>query len=313
MKNRVKTIVTHGANFHADDVFAVAILILLSEKRGESRPRVIRTLAPERYPESDYIVDIGAVYNAKKGRFDHHQEGGAGQRTNGVPYSSCGLVWKAYGKELVGSSFGAQWVDRHIIQAIDGMDSGMYLYKPVLEDINPFLFQDYISMVCDNVKRSVSPDKFDKEFMRLVNLVKEVLSISIKNAQDRVLIQKQAESLYHKAQDKRVIISDKFIPTRFDDVGAQKNEKPLVFVFPDLRGGWSAKVVPKGSQTYDTYISFPKKWRGKSGEELEKITGIIGAKFCHNAGFLLVGKDKETILKLVALTFKELKQKPFIY
>ena len=33
-------------------------------------------------------------------------------------------------------------------------------------------------------------------------------------------------------------------------------------------------------------ISFPKDWRGKTGEELEDISGISGLTFCHNGGFL---------------------------
>ncbi len=324
----MQTIITHAANFHADDVCAVATLQLLLAQRGE-KYTVIRTLHPEQYPDADFIVDIGGVFSAKKNRFDHHQEGGAGKRANGVPYASFGLVWKTYGKEVSGSAFAADWVDRHMVQSIDAMDSGMYVYKPVIEDVYPFLFEDYIFAACGNVKDNHAKDnriktnnqissgekklmkQFDKEFMRMVKVVKDVLTIQIHQAKHREGVFALAKKVYLKAKDKRVIISDTYIPTRFSEFKTPKFVEPLVFVYPDLRGGWSAKVVPVGDQTYESRISFPVQWRGKRGEDLEKTTGIRGAKFCHNSGFLLVGENKEALLKLLELAWKELKLKPF--
>ena len=40
---------------------------------------------------ADIVIDVGGQYDPDAGRFDHHQRGGAGERENGIPYSSFGL------------------------------------------------------------------------------------------------------------------------------------------------------------------------------------------------------------------------------
>lgn len=295
----MKTIVTHGANFHSDDVFAVATLLLVIEQ-NKDKAKVIRTLEPEKYMQSaDYIVDIGRVNDAKKNRFDHHQVGGAGIRPNSVPFASFGLVWKKFGKKLTGLDYAADWIDRQIVQGIDGMDSGMYLYKPVIEDVHPFLFQEYFKSACDVVKGNLDNGNFDKEFMRMVTVAKDVLRVFIIKSKQREVIAKDARAIYKKAKDKRIMIANKFIPTTFGVFKAPEFVEPLVFIYPDLRGGWSAKVVTKSSQSYDSRMKFPAPWRGKSGEELAKITGVDDAKFCHNSGFLAVANSKEGAIEMV--------------
>jgi len=55
----------------------------------------------------DVLVDVGRELDPARGRFDHHQPGGAGRRINragnpDIPLSSCGLVWHAVGLMLSG-------------------------------------------------------------------------------------------------------------------------------------------------------------------------------------------------------------------
>jgi uncharacterized UPF0160 family protein len=49
---------------------------------------------------------------------------------------------------------------------------------------------------------------------------------------------------------------------------------------------------------------FPIEWRGKRDAKLVEVTGVSGAKFCHNAGFLLVAETKDALLKLLTLIIK---------
>ncbi len=60
MKNKI-TIVTHSSKFHADDVFAVATLMLLLEKDHEIT--VVRSRDPDVAFHADYVVDTGFVYS----------------------------------------------------------------------------------------------------------------------------------------------------------------------------------------------------------------------------------------------------------
>ncbi len=114
------TVATHNGNFHADDVFSIAALrhILPTFK-------LIRTRDLELIAQADIVIDVGGEYDPAAGRFDHHQRGGAGERENGIPYSSFGLIWQKYGLELCqGDPDVAHAVDAGLVSTIDAIDCG---------------------------------------------------------------------------------------------------------------------------------------------------------------------------------------------
>src|ERR687885_1182144 len=88
-------VATHDGSFHADEVFAVAALSLLGEPL-----EVVRTRDEVAMAASDVRVDVGFAADPATGDFDHHQRGGAGERPNGIPYASFGLVWRHHGAAL---------------------------------------------------------------------------------------------------------------------------------------------------------------------------------------------------------------------
>ena len=75
--------ITHSGKFHADEVMATVILEKIMTVNLLRVSKVPKTINP------DVIVfDIGG------GKFDHHQENKNGERENGIPYASSGLVWR---------------------------------------------------------------------------------------------------------------------------------------------------------------------------------------------------------------------------
>ena len=81
---------THDGIFHADDVFAAAIL------RWEfPQVQIVRTRDQRRLAAADLRFDVGGRSDGVTD-FDHHQREGAGVRPNGVPYAAAGLVWVTY-------------------------------------------------------------------------------------------------------------------------------------------------------------------------------------------------------------------------
>src|SRR3989344_8466592 len=92
-------IVTHNGRFHIDELFGIAAVMLAYPGKHQ----VLRTRDMEVVASADVVIDVGGIYDPSKNRFDHHQEGGAGLRENGVPYSSFGLVWQKFGEQLSGS------------------------------------------------------------------------------------------------------------------------------------------------------------------------------------------------------------------
>ena len=72
---RTRIIATHSGSFHADDVFGVGILMGVFPAHA-----LIRTRDQARIDAADFAVDVGGVWDAATGRFDHHQRGFAGAR-----------------------------------------------------------------------------------------------------------------------------------------------------------------------------------------------------------------------------------------
>ena len=72
---------THAGKFHADDVFATALLQILRPDIKITRGFVV----PDDFD--------GIVYDIGFGMFDHHQEPRE-TRPNGIPYAAFGLLWQ---------------------------------------------------------------------------------------------------------------------------------------------------------------------------------------------------------------------------
>lgn len=305
MKNSVITIVTHSANFHTDDVFATATLLMYLEQKGE-RAKVIRSFDDAVYKEADYVLDVGRVYDPKKNRFDHHQ-GGAGERPNGIPYASFGLVWKKFGKALCGSQRAADMVDEEMIAHIDANDNGTPTYTSLFPDIKIFTIDEYVGMEADAIKsidfkdRAEANKAFDKKFKELVNWARGVITSAIAKSKEKLKFEKEAIKAYEQAPDKRIIILKRFLPYSFADF-----PEPLIIIYPDLRveGVWCAKTVKIKNDPLKARIDYPKEWCGKFDEELAKVTGVPDAKFSHASGFLMSAYSKEGAIALATKALK---------
>lgn len=300
----MKKIVTHGINFHNDDLFATATLMFLLKKRKEEFNLVrVKDFNPEAWKDADFILDIGRVYDEEANRFDHHQEGGAGERENGIPYATFGLIWKKFGKEIAGSEEVANYVDRKIVQPIDAEDNGIELYEGLkFEKVSPFVIQEFFYIFCDKAGREFDATgdegAYDREFERLLPIAESIVVELIEKGKFKIAAREEAQKLLDKAEDKRVIIMDKFLGFDFSEF-----PEPLLTIYPDRRtkGHWCAKTVKKSDRkdSFEARMYFPKEWAGKNGEEFVNISGVKDAYFCHNARFLAVAGSKEGILKLV--------------
>ena len=97
---------THDGRFHADEIFALAVLKLIFPDL-----EIVRSRDEKVYKNADIIVDVGHVYDAENLIFDHHQRSFSLKRASGIPYASFGLVWKQYGEFLCGSTEIAEYLD----------------------------------------------------------------------------------------------------------------------------------------------------------------------------------------------------------
>lgn len=282
-----KICVTHDGSFHSDDLFASAVLSILND----GHIKIVRTRDEEWFKKGDYVYDVGGIYDPKINRFDHHQEGGAGSRLNGVPYSSFGLIWKEFGEKLCGSKEIADKIEEKLVQSIDANDNGINLFE-VKGEVAPYTIQDIFYNFRPTWQEG---DDYDDRFIKLLPFVIEILKREIVQTKDRLKAEFIIRSAYENADDKRVIIFDGTYPW-FEIIN--EYSEPL-YIISKKGETWRAEAVRKEKYKFETRKSFPEDWAGKRDDEMVKVSGVTDAIFCHNGRFLIVAKSKEGIIELV--------------
>ncbi len=286
-------IITHSGSFHADELLAIAALdIYLNGKEYE----VIRTREEALFSTGDYVVDVGGVYDVGTNRFDHHQEGGAGARPNGIPYSSFGLVWKKYGETIAGSKEVAEAIDKVIGHPVDMGDNGLDYYSRVRPDTEPLIVQFMVAMFRPTWKGDAT---YDERFMELLPIMKRFLSLAIINERDSLEASSVVRDVYHRTLDKRLIVLDGSHP--WEDVLSNYPE-PLFVVKPRSQdSAWTVGCVRDAGAGFTNRKDLPSAWAGKRDSELAQITGVEGVVFCHNRLFTAVAKTKDAALALAQI------------
>jgi uncharacterized UPF0160 family protein len=296
MNTTIKKLITHDGSFHSDDIFACATLCLMLEKNGE-KFEIIRTRDSEIIRTGDYVFDIGGIYNAEQNRFDHHQKGGAGKR-NEIEYASFGLVWKKFGIEICGNQKVVDMIDKKLAMPIDAFDNGIDLYKSNFENILPYTLQDVLSIFSPT---SLEDMKKDDQFLKALSWGKEILQREIKKATDQIEISKIICDFYNESKDKRLIVIDKPKVSRFEIWDALQNfPEPLFIIYGDNKD-WSVVAMRKEKNSFGNRKDFPESWGGVWREDLQKITGVSDALFCHKDLFLSGAKSKEGAIKLAQI------------
>lgn len=298
MEKKLK-LVTHNGSFHTDDVFAAAALSIWFEKQGQAF-EITRTRDEGIIRDADYVFDVGGVYDESKNRFDHHQPGGAGKRENGIEYSSFGLVWKKIGEDLSGSKEAKKIIDDQLVAPIDAHDNGMDLVEKK-HTITPYLIQDFFRAMCPTWREtSISEDEM---FFESVAVAKKVLAREIIQAGDMVLSSKAIRGIYDKSADKRILIFDKNYKS--SEVLAGLPEVMFAVYPRSTDNYWGVKAARDNYKGFKNRKNLPEAWGGLRGAELQKVTGVKDAVFCHRALFMAVAESQEGAVKLAELALKE--------
>ena len=286
-----KTIVTHNGNFHADDVFSIAAL-----KSIFPSFKLIRTRDLEIIAKADIVLDVGGVYDADTDRFDHHQRGGAGERENGIPYSSFGLIWQKYGLEICqGDQDTVNAVDAGLVSNIDAIDCGHV--EGVIKGIT---LSQTISMFNPTWQED---SHFDSCFDEAVDFASRVLTRFIASANGGISAKAIVAKAIDDAEDPRVIVLEKYTPWK-RTVHAL-SEEALYMIYPSQTGQWRIQTVPVEPGSFEDRKSLPKTWAGLSDKELKEVTGIDDAMFCHNGLFIAGAESFESTMKMASIALQE--------
>jgi uncharacterized UPF0160 family protein len=269
---------THDGRFHADEIFALAVLNLVYPDL-----EIVRNRDENVYKNADIIVDVGHVYDPENLIFDHHQRNFTLKRESGIPYASFGLVWKQYGESLCRSSKTSEYIDSVISQAIDADDNGIDIYGTKIEGVGLHTLSDIIESfvprhVDDDDKVQIGFDRalnFATAYMkRQIKLAKEFFEVALPNIRNAIKM----------AEDPRILIFKKFDKTWLNFI-ARESEAAQFVIFPTHRKTWAIRSVPKRGQKFEYCKLLPAEWGGRQ-KDFAEISDVQDALYCHNGCFL---------------------------
>lgn len=281
----MQKVITHSGSFHADDVFAVAVLQL---HFGPENIEVVRTRDEEIIESGDIVLDVGGLYDPEKQRFDHHQNG-APMRDTGIPYAAFGLIWSHYGEKICGNSEVATVIERRLVLPIDASDNGISIFELNQLDVSPVLVQDILSLF----KPAWGVEgKMDESFFQACALARELLRRSIVHAEADLEEKKYVKAVYSSVNEKDIIVFDKQVSS----INLVEYPDVLISICPNEEGNWTAAMVRESYDSFKTKRQFPEAWAGLREEKLAEISGVADAVFCHKAKFLFVAKSREGVV-----------------
>ncbi len=286
-----KTIVTHNGNFHADDVFSVALF-----KRLLPSFELIRTRDPEIISKADIVIDVGLEHDPERDRFDHYQKGGAGARENGIPFSSFGLIWQKYGVEACESNEEvAAAVDAGLVSTIDAIDCGHV--EGVQEGIS---LSHTIGMFNPTWQEDTH---FDEAFDEAVEFASRLLGRFIAASRGGISAKAIVAKAIEDAADPRVIVLEQYTPWK--RTVHNLSDEALYVLYPAPTGEWRIQCVPVEHGSFENRKPLPASWAGLNGAELQAATGIADAVFCHNGLFIAGAQSFEGTMQMAEMALQD--------
>jgi uncharacterized UPF0160 family protein len=188
-------------------------------------------------------------------------------------------------------------LDIMLVQAIDAPDNGMTLATPVRADVRPV---ELYQIVNSFAPPWGSEESKDEAFLLAVDWARSFLVRLIRNTLAIMELEELVREKYETSVDKSILEFTVPVPAEalipYSDV--------QVVVCPDTREvvtSWRATVVKKTYGSFESRVSLPEAWAGLRGVELQAVSGIADAVFCHKARFLFVARSRDSALQAAEL------------
>jgi uncharacterized UPF0160 family protein len=286
-------VVTHNGIFHADDVFAAAILRMAYGEDLE----ITRTRDPKVIEAADIAFDVGGENDPDRGRFDHHQRGGAGVRENGVPYAAAGLLWNDEISDIVMDTapMSVSWtswrdiMDRELIQGIDALDNGFALSDPKegLEGIGRSCSLSAVISAFNPIGDASLAD-YDATFEHAVEFALGVLRRKEEEVTERLRHRSVLETALRASSGPILVLEEgvrwgSWIHELEEELGIEETQ---FVIFLNPAGTWMVQAVPPTPEAFAQRTPLPEEWAGKRDEELSNLLDLPECVFVHPGRFI---------------------------
>jgi uncharacterized UPF0160 family protein len=289
-------IVTHNLTFHADDVFACVVLKQVFPKAEIVRTRDKETLESV---ETNILVDVGGKYDGER-FFDHHFMG-APKREDGITYSGFGMIWKKWGQEfLKGYTYAIEkvWkkIDDTLVSWVDAVDNGEEKAR---------------GMSVNHLVSAFNPPwnskgEFDDRFNKAMEFSLGILEREIRSA----VAELESEQLVLSASKKldgNLLVMAQGGPWQ---KAVFENNISALFVAYQAEDGKSyyLQCVPDTLGGFGKRLELPEAWAGLNDKQLQEVTGVQDAIFCHRGRFIAGAKSLDGVIEMAKIAI-ELKRK----
>lgn len=318
----LKTIGTHSGTFQADEALGVWMLRQIPDYRNS---KVVRSRDKEVLKDLDIVLDVGGVYDHSILRYDHHQRGYEEHFTKGrcTKLSASGLIYRHYGKDVLKTFYPDLSEDDtevaynkiydSMLEALDAIDTGV-------EPAEKLSYKDSTGLSRRvgrlNPRWNEGDDvDIDERFEQASSLCgQDFLSVMAQVVESDLparAVVEQSVLDRTKVDESGEIISfpSGGLPWRghlYDLEKKHKLEKLVKFVlYTDQGGMWRVQAVTVEGKAFENRLSLPEAWRGVRDEDLTKVAGIPGCKFCHAAGFIGGNETFEGALQMAKVALSQ--------
>jgi len=277
---------THDGSFHADEVTACSLLLLFNKIDPD---RIFRTREPSVLKKCDYVCDVGGEYSPQNRRFDHHQAEYQGH------FSSAGMIL-LYLKEQSSIDQGLyDYFNQTLIMGVDAHDTGTARLE-----IGTSSFSQVVSNFLP-IEYEVDAGEMMLAFRTAVDFVVGYLD----RLHQRYLYILKCKAIVREkmSEGNDVMIFDMPIPwmENFFEMGGETH--PAQFVIMPTGTQWKLRGIPPNmTERMKVRRPLPEKWAGLHDEDLQRVSGIKGAVFCHKGRFISIWKTKEDAIQALQIS-----------
>ncbi|MES2273131.1 MAG: MYG1 family protein [Chlamydiota bacterium] len=280
---------THDGSFHADEVTACSLLLLFG---CIDRDKIYRTRDAEKLDRCDYVCDVGGLYDPGKKRFDHHQAGYKG------PLSSAGMILQFLKDRQILDPDLYDHYNKSLISGVDAHDNGIAKLEPGITS-----FSQVVSNFLP-IEYDTSPEEMTQAFFQAVDFVighlDRIRKRHFYTLDCRATVKKKM------AGAGNVMIFEESLPwmDNFFDLGGEVH--PAQFVIMPAGNHWKLRGIPPNlNERMKVRCPLPLDWAGLHEDELQRVSGIEGAIFCHKGRFISIWETKEDAIKALHIALKK--------
>jgi len=254
----ISKVITHGGQFHADELLAIAIIRLILPNIEIKRKFKISS---EEYNDpSILVIDIGRYYEPKKGLFDHHQDRSL--------MASNLLILDAF-YEMLGQVFGLSSAESYRMYVY--LMKKMFVY---VSNVDKGQARDNEEIPTFNsIVRSMNALEEDTAFEIALKMAEIVLESYIKSLILIIKGEKEWDTFSNYTERIKLQETQQILPN-WKEIA--KKEDIIAIIQPNVRGGW--QMVSRDTNE----LKLPKDDK---------------ASFRHESGFMIVFDEKSDLFE----------------